>query len=152
MRGHNICFHWNIRKLALNYPHYPLLPGALPFWKSYIDWGNRQGVSKLFQVLTQLHSELYGVLAVLCATGLKIVEKTGSVPTDIQHKMGCCREMTDNGKSTSKNKLFFGKFSTGNYMTVLLLRGGHWWWCHCTCSHRATLALTLVWMSISLKL
>ena len=27
-----------------------------------------------------------------------MVEKNGSVHTDIQHKMGCCREMTDNGK------------------------------------------------------
>ena len=29
MRGHNIYFHWEIRKLSLNYPQYPLLSGAL---------------------------------------------------------------------------------------------------------------------------
>ena len=29
MRGHNICFHREIRKLSLNYPQYPRLSGAL---------------------------------------------------------------------------------------------------------------------------
>ena len=29
MRGHNICFHYEIRKLSLNYPQYPLLSGTL---------------------------------------------------------------------------------------------------------------------------
>ena len=29
MKGHNICFCWEIRKIYLNYPQYPLLSGAL---------------------------------------------------------------------------------------------------------------------------
>ena len=29
MRGHNICFCWEIRKLPLNYRQYPLISGAL---------------------------------------------------------------------------------------------------------------------------
>ena len=29
MRGHNICFPREIRKIALNYPEHPLLSGAL---------------------------------------------------------------------------------------------------------------------------
>ena len=29
MRGHNICFCWEIRKKSLNFPRYPLLYGAL---------------------------------------------------------------------------------------------------------------------------
>ena len=29
MKGHNICFHREIRKLSLNYPKYTLLSGAL---------------------------------------------------------------------------------------------------------------------------
>ena len=29
MRGHNICFHREIRTLSLNFPQYPLLSGAL---------------------------------------------------------------------------------------------------------------------------
>ena len=27
MRGHNVCFHWEIKKLSLNYPQYHLLSG-----------------------------------------------------------------------------------------------------------------------------
>ena len=29
MRGHNICFHRETRKISLNYPQYPRLSGAL---------------------------------------------------------------------------------------------------------------------------
>ena len=29
MRGHNLCFHREIRKIPLNYPQYPLLSVAL---------------------------------------------------------------------------------------------------------------------------
>ena len=29
MRGHNICFHGEMRKIILNYPQYPLLSGVL---------------------------------------------------------------------------------------------------------------------------
>ena len=81
MRGHNICFHWEIRKITLNYPQYPLLSGALIWVKTWFGFTCIEDLTGVIimlisQVWRSLGSTVGKALACWCSSpGPEVIKK-----------------------------------------------------------------------------